>query len=1230
MAGELGEVVKKVFQNSSVIAKQNTGGKFLKSSIQKALLSTLLLSPALVQALGLGGMTTNSALNEPFDAKIQLLNTNSEELQTLTVNLGDSEQFKSAGIERPFLLSSLKFEIIEGSSGSYLHITSNESIKEPFLNFLLEVNWAKGRLIREYTALLDPPVFDTNTRVVDTTELPIAEPVTEPVIESVSEPLTIVEPITTPVKQEQVENIRIEQLPDATLVSEAEVRTGSVVEATSITGSVIQEEAVVYQEILQQSNQQPSASSGASAYTTSKGDTLWSIASKSRPNRSVNVQQMMLSLLNSNPHAFVNNNINALKTGQVLKIPDHDEVNQISKREAIALVKEHNALWDDYRQGLASNVAVRPEGAVSSTGTVLEEVTEEEVLDEPEVRLVSATKDITEISAAGDNEQAITQTLENDLALAAEQLVSGENENTELKDKLKESEEIVDLLKQQVDLKNQELAALQLKLREANVSKTEAESLADEEAKTKLEAESAEEAKLAEEAKTKLEAEANLETGEEADDQSIDDILAELEGETDTSYLDYEQELATTATTYEEYSAPAENLSGKDVEAQYFSEGAVDTDNQREAEAAVAISTEDVVEDKTTDSEADTATTEDVDLLTKLKGLLPEGIVDSIPGGIKAVLAIALGLLGLLLIGVFKLFGKGRKEDAETLDLLDPDDLAADGLEVEDSFATRLDDLDDNLEENLELDDSVEEALEAPTDFEELEADVEEEFNFEFDEEELEEGSDLLDADEEELPAEGLVNLEDTLEQIKPLLEQTEEDGPDDDPLEEVNLSLAYEQFDKAERLVNKAIEDNPEEDGYKLRLLEVHYAANNKNAYEKAAKSLQEVTDGEGHLWESAVAMWSEMSPERDLFESQNAAEATETTISEDFLSDELAATEPEAEDVFDISGGAGIVAGLSTVGAGAALLSSDDEDEFINIADETISLEDTTLIDISSGDETNAAEVADDFINIAETGEVSEDFLNIAEDVELDSEAAKTVTSTSQAGDTEEFELSLDSSTDIKIDEGLDFNIGDSDDITSAVTEAEDDTFSIDMLDITAVGSTSLPESEASGEAEDFLELTNEFKTVDENIVASKTAEPSAEILEFTTDDLSENSLEVDDLESLLDADTFENSSDDLESLAKSLEDTISGLDTGGLDDLTFEFDTDGTLEKTLTSTLGVSDLDLENEGDEIDTKLNLAKAYIELGDSDGAKDILHEVSADGNDNQRKDAQELLQQIS
>ena len=118
-----------------------------------------LLSPVGVHALGLGDIHLGSALNQRLNAEITIHLARSEELEDVKVVLASLEAFSRAGIDRPFLLSGLRFKPVRNSDGvTVITVSSREPIREPFLNFLVEVNWPKGRLLREYTVLLDPPV----------------------------------------------------------------------------------------------------------------------------------------------------------------------------------------------------------------------------------------------------------------------------------------------------------------------------------------------------------------------------------------------------------------------------------------------------------------------------------------------------------------------------------------------------------------------------------------------------------------------------------------------------------------------------------------------------------------------------------------------------------------------------------------------------------------------------------------------------------------------------------------------------------------------------------------------------------------------------------------------------------------------------------------------------------------------------------------------------------------
>ena len=123
--------------------------------------------PGWAAALGLGNIELHSALNQPLDARIRLLSPTRAEIQSLKVGLADNDAFERAGIDRPFILSHLRFEIVTNNHGpDYVHITTKDPVREPFLNFLVEADWSNGRLYREYTVLLDPPLYNPDARQI--------------------------------------------------------------------------------------------------------------------------------------------------------------------------------------------------------------------------------------------------------------------------------------------------------------------------------------------------------------------------------------------------------------------------------------------------------------------------------------------------------------------------------------------------------------------------------------------------------------------------------------------------------------------------------------------------------------------------------------------------------------------------------------------------------------------------------------------------------------------------------------------------------------------------------------------------------------------------------------------------------------------------------------------------------------------------------------------------------
>ncbi len=109
-------------------------------------------------ALGLGELDVQSVMNQELDARIDLVSVKTGDIINMSVRLADPEVFKSAGLPRPYHLTKLKFEPVEtAENAGYIRITSKERIREPYLNFIIEVTWPNGRLLREYSVLLNKP-----------------------------------------------------------------------------------------------------------------------------------------------------------------------------------------------------------------------------------------------------------------------------------------------------------------------------------------------------------------------------------------------------------------------------------------------------------------------------------------------------------------------------------------------------------------------------------------------------------------------------------------------------------------------------------------------------------------------------------------------------------------------------------------------------------------------------------------------------------------------------------------------------------------------------------------------------------------------------------------------------------------------------------------------------------------------------------------------------------------
>ncbi|MCV6627428.1 MAG: hypothetical protein OIF38_15115 [Cellvibrionaceae bacterium] len=358
-----------------------------------------LSSPGL-SALGLGEIKLNSTLNQPLDAEIKLLQAGDLSESEILANLATVEDFSRAGIERNYFLTGLKFKVdLKAKGGPILRVTSEGQVQEPYLNFLVETRWPNGRMLREYTLLMDLPIFaEDATQAVQPARSSNPEP---PVSRApqVAEAQAAPKPQARPQPQPEPE-------PEPQPEPEAE-------------GQV-----------------QPSSSYGPVA----ANDTLWAIASQVRPSKGMSIQQTMLAIQRLNPDAFINGNINLLRRGQVLRIPTEQDITQLSNRQAVAQVAQQNAEWSG--AAIDASPSGQPRQVASSERS-------------GQVKLASGGSG----EGAGGSGGSGGGT---ELTLALEQLDKSRRENEELQSRIADLEAQIETMERLVAVSDEQMRALQL------------------------------------------------------------------------------------------------------------------------------------------------------------------------------------------------------------------------------------------------------------------------------------------------------------------------------------------------------------------------------------------------------------------------------------------------------------------------------------------------------------------------------------------------------------------------------------------------------------------------------------------------------------------------------------------------------------------------------------------------------------------------------------------------
>ncbi|WP_404362387.1 FimV/HubP family polar landmark protein [Marinobacter sp.] len=1050
------------------------------------------LGSGVAQALGLGEVELQSFLNEPLDAEIPLRKTEGVSRDNIIVELASPQSFERLGIDRDFFLTNLRFSVDSAPGGGLVvNVTSRQPVREPYLNFLIEVNWPSGRLMREYSLLLDPPVYAEQSGLEEQVQAPAT---------------------TQPRQQQPARATRLPTQEPARNVASA-------------------------------------PRSGSAFGPTGPSDTLWAIAQAARPSNQVTPQQVMLAIQDLNPDAFIGDNINRLKQGEVLRIPSLDQVQQRSPAEAARQVRVQNE---------AIAAGQRPVDATDADDEQQAAPARAEAGDE--LRLIAADDGEGRTADEGGSvagTDAGTGGAEAGQAVALEELDRTRRENEELSSRLQDMEDQVQTLQRLIELKNTQLSEMQEMVGEdAPAEQPPAMDGAGPEA----------DAEMTPGADTDAATDAPVAVDEDAAD------IADEETETEQPVEDAARE-----------EAGAEVAAEADEAAEPVTEEAPAAEPTDEAgEVAEA-------EDAPVAEPAPAVTPPAAEQPVKDKGF-PGNVIDEIKGNTLYQVALGGGLI-LLLFLLLLLARRNANREKEFYEQLNRES----GTE-EDSFD--------------------------------------------------------LEVAEESAAAEELEGA---------------------DPLADADVYIAYGRLDQAAQALEGAISREPSRSDLRLKLLGVYADSQDRSAFEKQLRELEALEDGEAIAEAEALRHRleeAESGPSIDDLESQLRSGSFEAPAAEP--AKEAAAAEAEDEYSFDFEEGFDLEEPEAEKKA-VKDEESPESDDFES-ALEDLELDEESLLESAGEEESEKKE--------EEYGAIEYDLSVTPDESELDEEEIDT--STDKDLEDLSLELEKDAEDDYTVDFKSDTTLDEADELAETEEAVEPRALTEEPLDLEEEMPSLKPEDVGidSAETGDQVYQTETPKDDEEALIRADDGSLDESFLDeldaelekvageddieglssLSGDELDDLELDVSDedlalMEEVADrgGEETEKPEAEKEELELDVEDTLSDADL----DLELE---PGTDEERLAgapivepegpdvsetaeekpparpsespelqeSDLGEEDdFDFLSGTDEAATKLDLARAYVEMGDADGARDILEEVAIEGSEEQKAEAQDMLKNL-
>ena len=307
-------------------------GRFALTSVAAAMLA---LAAPWASALGLGRLSVQSALGEAMQAEIEVTSMTADEQANLKIRVAPPEAYRAANVDYNPVLPTTRATLQKRADGRlFVRLVSDRGVQEPFVDVILEISWATGRLVREYTLLFDPPAS------VRAAAAPAAPATTTSPVMSASPAA----PMTLPPSQSPATSAR-EARDAAREAARQAARERREAARSASTDSRPSDDAA---------QGARAAGVGADEYRVRSGDTLSKIAARTQRG-GVSLDQMLVSLFRANPSAFSGDNMNRLKAGVVLSVPSADSTQSVGAADARKTIVAQSADFGAYRQKLAAS-----------------------------------------------------------------------------------------------------------------------------------------------------------------------------------------------------------------------------------------------------------------------------------------------------------------------------------------------------------------------------------------------------------------------------------------------------------------------------------------------------------------------------------------------------------------------------------------------------------------------------------------------------------------------------------------------------------------------------------------------------------------------------------------------------------------------------------------------------------------------------------------------------------